>query len=129
MARILLVDDEATVRRIMQLGLSKAGHDVTTADNGESALDLVRRAEPDVLITDIEMPRMDGRKLCETLDAQLVERRFPIFLLTSLTDHEHRRWSGSVRDLHFIEKPVSLRMLLARIEACLADPTPRTGDA
>src|SRR5688572_15648766 len=127
MARILLVDDEATVRRIMQVGLSKAGHDVSTADNGHTALEQVRLGQPDVLITDIEMPRMNGRKLCEALETELPGRRFPIFVLTSLTEHEHRRWSSAMRNLHFMEKPVSLRTLLAQIDACLAPRSPPAG--
>ena len=116
MARILIVDDEATVRRIMALALEKAGFEVETAINGETALEQVRERAPDVMITDIEMPRMDGRTLCETIDSELPDRRFPIFVLTSLTEREHREWARAIRNLRFVEKPVSIRKLIARLE-------------
>ena len=82
MHRILLVDDEATVRRVMRMALERAGFDVTTAENGEVALTEIRRQEPDVLITDIEMPRMNGRALCAAVEKEFPERQFPIFVVT-----------------------------------------------
>ena len=115
MKQILLVDDEATVRRVLQVALEKAGFDVSTAPNGEEALSQLREGSPDVLITDIEMPRMDGRTLCETLHNEQPERSFPIFVVTSLTEREHRSWSESIDNLHFLEKPISVRKLLAKL--------------
>ncbi|NNC66119.1 MAG: response regulator [Gammaproteobacteria bacterium] len=112
---ILVVDDEATVRRIMRVALSKAGYRVTLAENGESALAAIRAQEPDVLITDIEMPRMDGRALCAAIKKEFPYREFPIFVVTSLTEREHRDWSGAIPNLHFLEKPVSIRQLTARL--------------
>ncbi len=119
MARILIVDDEATVRRVMQLGLRNGGHEVAVAENGATALTQIEAQLPEVLVTDIEMPRMNGRQLCEALAQRYPERRFPIFVLTSLAEREHRSWSATMRDMHFLEKPVSLRTLLARIEDAL----------
>ncbi len=115
MKEILLVDDEATVRRVLQVALEKAGFEVSTAANGEEALTQLRKRSPDVLITDIEMPRMDGRTLCETLNAEQPERAFPIFVVTSLTEREHRSWSDPITDLHFLEKPISVRRLLSKL--------------
>lgn len=122
MARILIVDDEASVRRVMQLGLKGGGHEVVVAENGAAALAQIEARQPDVLVTDIEMPRMNGRELCEALEQRYPQRPFPIFVLTSLTEREHRRWSSTVHDLHFLEKPVSIRTLLTRIAARLAPP-------
>ena len=75
-------------------------------------------SDTDVLITDIEMPRMDGRTLCETLHAEQPEREFPIFVVTSLTEREHRSWSSTIENLYFLEKPISVRKLLARLTEC-----------
>ena len=115
MKRILLVDDEPMVRRVLRLSLEKAGYAVDTASNGQEALMKIKAAAPDALITDIEMPLMDGRALCESLELDLPDRKFPIFLATSLTGIEHRGWSGVIRDLHFLEKPVSARMLITEL--------------
>jgi DNA-binding response OmpR family regulator len=119
MTRILLVDDEPKVRRIMQLALERPGYEVVTASNGEVALAELRSSLPDVLITDIEMPRMTGRALCEAIQKEFPGRTFPIFVITSLAEREHRVWTSEMRDIHFIEKPVSVRMLLAKLGACL----------
>jgi len=127
MKQVLLVDDEAMVRRVLQVALEKAGFAVETAANGEEALTRLRAQAPDVMITDIEMPRMDGRTLCETLHAEQPERAFPVFVVTSLTEREHRSWSSAIGNLHFLEKPVSVRKLLAKIGECLGECRIATG--
>ena len=115
MKQILLVDDEPMVKRVLRLSLEKAGYSVDTAANGQEALMKIKAHAPDALITDIEMPVMDGKVLCQSLELDLPDRKFPIFLATSLTGIEHRGWSGVIRDLHFLEKPVSARMLVAEL--------------
>jgi CheY-like chemotaxis protein len=115
MTSVLLVDDEPQIRRIMRLALEKGGFSVGTAENGEVALAKIRAAAPDVLITDIEMPRMDGRALCAAIAREFPSRKFPIFVLTSLTEREHREWSASITNLVFLEKPVSVRKLIGRL--------------
>ncbi|MDH3419675.1 MAG: response regulator [Gammaproteobacteria bacterium] len=123
MLEILVVDDEATVRRIMRVALAKAGYKVSVADNGESALAAIRERAPDVLITDIEMPRMDGRALCAAVKKEFPYRAFPIFVVTSLTAHDHRKWAQEIPNLHFLEKPVSIRQLTARLTESVGTET------
>ena len=120
MPSVMVVDDEPAVRRVMEVGISRAGYDVLTAENGEVALAMIRERTPDVLITDIEMPRMDGRALCKSVESEFPDREFTIYVLTSLAEREHREWSVNMRDVHFLEKPVSMRMLIGRIQANLA---------
>lgn len=124
MRRILLVDDEATVRRILSLALIRAGYDVATAANGEDALEQIRAQTPDVLITDVEMPSMDGQGLCHALVAEFPERQFPIIVLTSLTERDLRKWSSEIDNLQFLEKPVSVRKLLAHLTEQLSEEAP-----
>jgi chemosensory pili system protein ChpA (sensor histidine kinase/response regulator) len=76
----------------------------------------IRKRRPDVLVTDIEMPRMTGRELCEQLNLEFPQRGFPIFVSTSLTSREHRDWSGQIADLYFMEKPISVRTLLSQLD-------------
>jgi len=127
--RILLVDDEATVRRVMRMSLEKAGFEVTAAENGEVALAELRKSEPDVLITDIEMPRMNGRALCAAVEKEFPNRQFPIFVVTSLTEREHRRWSTLVSNLYFVEKPISVRKLIVKLNDYLRENGVAVGSA
>lgn len=113
MRRVLVVDDEPMVIRVLRLALEKAGYSVTKANNGEEALIQIREQAPDVVITDIEMPRLDGEGLCRQIEKEMPDRQFPIFVVTSLTAVEHRRWSAEMTNLHFLEKPISARRLLA----------------
>jgi response regulator RpfG family c-di-GMP phosphodiesterase len=58
---------------------------------------------------------MNGRELCQQLDLEFPQRSFPIFVSTSLTAIEHRDWSGTIADLYFLEKPISVRRLLSQL--------------
>ena len=79
MKRILIVDDEPHVVRVLKLALERAGYLVDQAGDGKEALEYLQRSEPDVLITDIDMPRMTGRELCTHIDKELPDRSFQIF--------------------------------------------------
>jgi len=120
MKHILLVDDEPHVIRIMRLALEKAGYRVGEAANGLQALDYLKDNSPDVMITDIDMPRMNGRELCEEIIKTLPSRTFRIFVLTSRAEHEHREWSAAIENVGFMEKPVSIRRLLSTLDAYFA---------
>lgn len=116
MKRILVVDDEPHMLRVLKLFLERAGYAVDTSPNGEAALAAVRIEAPDVLITDIQMPQMSGKQLCQTLEELLPGRKFPIFVMTSMTDQEHRDWTATIQNLEFLEKPLSMRVLSRRLE-------------
>ncbi len=115
MKKLLIVDDEPHVLRIMKLALERDGYLVETCSNGSDALDWLSRQTPDALITDIQMPRMSGEELCRRIEQDHPQRRFPIFVITSRTEVEHRQWSARIDNLHFIEKPVSMRNLLREL--------------
>ncbi len=115
MKRILLVDDEPMVLRVMRLALEREGYEVDVAIDGEDALAKITTSCPDVLVTDIEMPRMTGKELCSRIQETMPDRKFPIFVSTSLTALEHREWSRSISNLVFLEKPISIRKLRSAI--------------
>ena len=117
MKRILIVDDEPHVIRVMRLSLERAGYQVFEAGNGEIALQRIAESMPDVMITDIDMPRMTGEQLCREIQRSMPERSFRIYVLTARAELEHRTWSAELPNLDFMEKPVSIRKLLARLEA------------
>ena len=120
MKRILIVDDEPHVIRIMRLALENAGYQVDEAANGQLALDYLQDNCPDVMITDIDMPRMDGRKLCMEIERSMPDRPFRIYVLTARAEDEHRKWSSQLDNLDFMEKPVSIRRMLAVLDGYFA---------
>lgn len=119
MKRILIVDDHAPVLRILRLGIESAGYEVDAAHNGAECLHRLTESMPDFLITDIDMPQINGKELCLTIEKMYPQRRFPIVVLTSRTELEHRNWTQRIENLTFVEKPVSLRRLISHIESRL----------
>ncbi len=111
MKRILIVDDEPHVIRVQKLALERAGYQVHTVQNGEMAWEWLQDDQPDVLIADIQMPRMDGRELCTRIEGNMPDRQFLILVITSRTEVEHREWSRQIRNAMFLEKPASMRRL------------------
>jgi len=124
MKRILIVDDHAPVIRVLKLGIEEAGYEVDTASNGAECLAKLCQYRPDFLVTDIDMPRMSGKELCLAIEEQFPDRAFPIVVLTSRTEMEHRDWTRAIDNLAFMEKPVSVRRLLSHIGSCLAETNP-----
>ena len=120
MKKIVIADDEPHVLRVLKMSLEREGYAVEVCANGKEALARLSVEEPDVLITDIQMPQMDGEKLCRHINEFMPNRRFLIFVLTSRTEIEHREWSREISNLQFLEKPVSIRNLVERLDAYFA---------
>lgn len=117
MKRILLVDDEPHIIRVLRLALENAGYTVDEAYNGEQALARLGTYDPDLMITDIDMPKMNGRELCMRIKQDMPEHRFGIFILTARAEMEHREWSRKLERVSFLEKPVSIMKLIVAIDA------------
>ncbi len=118
--RILIVDDEPHVTRVLTLCLKREGYEVDCASNGAAALTRIRSQFPDFLITDINMPGMNGEQLCRAIQAEFPQRRFPILVMTSLTGAENREWAGTIPNTDFLEKPLSPRNLIAKLGSLAA---------
>ncbi len=121
--KILIADDEPHVLRVLKMSLEREGYAVEVCANGKEALARLSIEEPDVLITDIQMPQMTGEQLCRHIEEFMPNRRFLIFVLTSRTEIEHREWSRDIPNLLFLEKPVSIRNLAEKLDAYFADGT------
>lgn len=117
---VMIVDDHAPVVRVLRIGIERAGYEVQSAANGLECLEKLSVAHPDFLITDIDMPRMSGNELCQEIERKYPEREFPIVVLTSRTELEHRHWTREMSNLTFMEKPVSLRRLVSHIDSAFA---------
>jgi two-component system response regulator ResD len=116
MKRILIVDDEPHMTLVLKLYLQRAGYEVDNVINGKIALDSILKNAPDALVTDIQMPIMTGKELCIAIEEQLPQRGFPIFVMTSMTDREHRDWTQKINNLKFLEKPLSMRAITRELE-------------
>lgn len=127
MKTIFIVDDHAPVIRVLRLGLEEAGYEVLSANNGSECLVKLVDQHPDFLVTDIDMPRMNGKELCLAIEKEYPDRVFPIVVLTSRTELEHRDWTRGIANLSFMEKPVSIRRLVAHVDRLLSDMSARTG--
>lgn len=127
MKRVLVVDDQALVLRVIKLGLEGGGYEVDTASDGAECIEKLCESLPDFLITDIDMPHMTGKELCLAIEQRFPNRAFPIVVLTSRTEMEHRKWTSNIENLSFMEKPVSIRRLLSHIGKSLSDHAPRAG--
>ena len=128
MTSILIADDEPHVLRVLKVTLEREGYTVSTAANGEAALEQIRAQQPDLLISDIQMPRLSGEELCARIAEEMPERRFPIVVMTSMTFIGESHWSRQYSNLVLLEKPISMRRLLPLIRELLgAEPLARSG--
>jgi len=119
--RILIADDEANIRRILETRLRLAGFEVAAAVNGMQALELFRSFEPDALVLDVMMPELDGFAVTERIRAQ---SEVPIILLTSLSDVGDRLTGLKLGADDYILKPFSPKELELRIRCVLRRSSP-----
>jgi CheY-like chemotaxis protein len=114
--RILVVDDDGSIRQFLSLALSDRGYEVATAENGESALTAIQASPPDIVLLDMRMPVMDGWAFAAAY-RQLPEPRAPVVVLTAARDAA--RYAAEIHAAAFMPKPFDLRELL-RLVAELA---------
>lgn len=113
---VLIVDDEAYIRRVIEFKLKKRGYRIIMARNGEEGLNIIKTQHPDVVISDLNMPIMDGKTLCNITDKLKEERPFLTIIITARISPDDREWSKNMRDTLFMEKPFSPSQLLESIE-------------
>ncbi len=117
--KILVVDDEAHIRRVIEIKLKKRGYQVIMAKNGQEGLDIVQTQKPDVVISDINMPVMDGKTLCEKTNELKKERPFLTIMVTARILPEDREWVDRMQDTLFLEKPFSPAEIMEHVEKYL----------
>lgn len=130
--KILVVDDEASIRRILETRLSMIGYDVITAGDGEEALTTFRKVDPDLVVLDVMMPKLDGYGVCQEIRK---ESDVPIIMLTALADVADRITGLELGADDYIAKPFSPKELESRIRSILrrrlsktsAEGIPRSG--
>jgi two-component system OmpR family response regulator len=113
---ILVVDDDPHIRQLLTFALSKAGLDTAEAPDGEAALAAIEAQAPDLVVLDINMPRMDGIEVCRRLRAK---GDLPILFLSSRDDEIDRVLGIELGADDYVTKPFSPREVVARVQAIL----------
>ena len=128
--RVLLCDDEIHILRAAEFKIKKAGYDVRIASDGQEAWELIEAETPDVLVTDCQMPRLDGFGLVQRVRENPRTRHLPILMLTAKgfeISHEDLAEKWNVIDV--IAKPFSPRELLERVNRILEEQEAPIGQA
>jgi DNA-binding response OmpR family regulator len=118
---ILVVDDEPALLATIAYNLRKEGHQVLTAADGALALDVARREQPDLVVLDLLLPKVDGLEVCRTIRQSPAGpmRTVPILMLTAKTDEVDKVVGLELGADDYVTKPFSMRELLARVKAML----------
>src|SRR5665811_1998482 len=126
--RILVVDDEPDIRRLVAEALDVTGYDVQTAANGEEAIRAASLYIPDLVLLDIMMPDMDGFTVYERLRARPVDLKSPIIFLTARREINDKLLGFEKGAADYITKPFHIKELLARVKVHLGELGPPKGD-
>lgn len=119
--RILVVDDEAQITRVLRTTLSSRGYDVRVANDGETALEIMRDWTPDLVITDLMMPRMNGLELCKRIRSS---SELPIIVLSVKGEERPKVQALDAGADDYVTKPVGMPELMARVRANLRRQPP-----
>jgi two-component system response regulator VicR len=125
-ARILIVDDEPPIVDVLAYNLKRGNYEVLIARDGEEALAQARRGQPDLIILDLMLPRLDGLEVCRALRR---ERDVPIIMLTARDSEVDRVVGLELGADDYVVKPFSVRELMARVKNVLRRATPRVTES
>ena len=116
MPQVLVVDDDPHIRQLLVFALEKAGLSAREAEDGEAAIAAVTRERPDLVVLDINMPKLDGLEVCRRLRAM---GDLPILFLSSRDDEIDRVLGIELGADDYVVKPFSPREVVARVSAIL----------
>jgi two-component system, OmpR family, KDP operon response regulator KdpE len=123
--RILVVDDEPQITRVLRTSLSSHGYDLRVANDGETAMEIMKDWAPDLVITDLSMPNMDGLELCRRLRSK---SSVPIIVLSVRGEERTKVQALDAGADDYVTKPFGIEELLARVRANLRRIPASTGE-
>lgn len=118
MARIMVVEDDSHINRVICLWLQRNGHEIISAEDGSKALEAIRDVRPDLLVTDVNLPSMDGMELLQTVRAEALMDS-PAIVLTSRCDQAEIEARAASLGAVVHPKPFSPMHLMEAIESAL----------
>jgi len=118
--KILAVDDERHIVRLVQVNLERAGYKVVTAYDGKEALDKVQSERPDLIVLDVMMPYMDGFEVLQTLKKNPATRELPVIMLTAYSDDNYVDSALDAGACAYLVKPITSEQLLPAIKLAIA---------
>jgi two-component system, OmpR family, alkaline phosphatase synthesis response regulator PhoP len=116
---ILVVDDSASVRMLQEILLRRGAYDVLTASDGAQALSMAISHRPDLILMDVEMPRMNGIQACRAIRASPQGRDVPIIIVTTHSDKSTMDAALKSNCTDFVHKPIDATELLSKIKSHL----------
>jgi DNA-binding response OmpR family regulator len=120
MARILVVDDDPDIRRLISVVLVHAGHKVVTADDGEQALEMIARETPDLVVLDVMMPKKDGYMVLKELKSSGVRESTKVLVLTARTAEADWLRGYRLGADHYLTKPFDNQELTDAVDQLLS---------
>ncbi|GAC1331182.1 MAG: response regulator [Candidatus Dormibacteria bacterium] len=117
--RLLVVEDEPALQKVLAMRLAMEGFEVDTASDGHEALEMIRANPPDLVLTDLMMPVMDGLELTRTIKKDPALKTIPVMILTALKEQRERQNLTSAGADAFASKPYNSVELTARIRELL----------
>ena len=115
--KVLVVDDEWKIRDVLSQFLTEKGYEVILASNGEEAIELAEKENPDVILLDVRMPGIDGIETCRRLKEEEKTRSVPVIMITAFQDREIEAYLEGADD--FVVKPFNMVEISYRIESML----------
>jgi len=120
-SRVLVVDDEPDLVRILEFGLKAAGYEVVTASDGQEGLKKAREVQPDIILLDLMLPKLDGYKVCRLLKFDERYKQIPIMILSARTQEGDQTLAHEMGANRFMTKPYEFAEILEHIQALLKE--------
>jgi DNA-binding response OmpR family regulator len=123
--RVLVVDDEPDLVRVLEFGLKASGYTVEVASDGQEGLKKAREIKPDVILLDLMLPKLDGYKVCRLLKFDDRFKHIPIIILSARTQEGDQTLALEMGANRFVTKPYDFSEILGYIETLLKSPSAR----
>jgi len=120
MAHILIAEDERDIRELIKFTLTFAGHQITEAVNGEEAVEKAKEVIPDLIMTDVRMPKMTGYQACKAIKENASTAHIPVVILSAKGQDEEKEQGIEAGADEYITKPFETDQLIKRVAEILA---------
>jgi len=124
--KILYAEDDVEIRNELLELLELDFSDIFVASNGEEGLALFEQHHPDIIITDIQMPKLDGITMCLQIHDQW--HGVPTILTTAFNEAHYRKQAEAMHETYFLSKPINMKDFYAAIEECVKEVNKKRGD-